>query len=282
MKVLVTGSSGFIGRHMVNALKTRHHAVRILDITIGKDIRNEDAVRKAVKGVDAVMHLAAIADIPYSFKHPAEVAEVNITGTINLLEACRRYDVKKFVFASSSAVYAEPEELPVNEDHPLKPLSPYGLTKLAAEQYVNLYGNIYGMSTISLRYFNVYGIGQTKGLVGNSINAIKNNRPMIIFGDGRQTRDFVNIADAVQANLLALHTKASSEVFNIGGGTETSVREVIGILQELTHANSVKYEPSREGEIRRMCADLGKARRKLGYRPKVSLRDGLAEVVNAG
>lgn len=280
MKVLVTGSSGFIGKHTVNGLKARNYKVKTFDLTANEDVRNQDAVNRAVKGVDAVIHFGAIAEVPYSFEHPAEVAEVNITGTINLLESCRKYDVKKFVLASSSSVYGEPEELPVKEDHPLKPVTPYGLTKLVDEQYVNLYSDLYGIKAACMRYFNVYGIWQSRGLVAESLKAVNNSKPMVIFGDGKQTRDFVNVADVVQANLLALDVNANG-AFNIGVGVETSVREVIRILQELTGSNSIRYKPRRVGDIRRIYADISRAKRVLKYRPKVSLRDGLAEVVKS-
>lgn len=281
VQVLVTGSSGFIGRHTVNGLKAKNYAVKTFDLTANKDVRNQDAVNRAVRGADVVMHFGANAVVPYSFEYPAEVAEINITGTINLLEACRKHDVKKFVFASSSSVYGEPEELPVKENHPLKPVTPYGLTKLAGEQYADLYSELYGLKTVCLRYFNVYGIGQSRGLVADSLKGIKNKKPMVIFGDGRQTRDFVNVADAVQANLLALHVNTSG-VFNVGVGVETSVRDVVRILQELTGTNSIQYKPKRVGEIRRIYADIRNAKRVLKYRPKVSLRDGLRETVEAG
>jgi len=281
MQVLVTGSSGFIGRHTVNGLKARNYTVKTFDLTVNKDLRDHDAVNRAARGVDAVMHFGALAEVPYSFDHPAEVAEVNITGTINLLEACRKYDVKKFVLASSSSVYGEPEELPVKEDHPLKPVTPYGLTKLVDEQYVDLYSNLYGIKTCCMRYFNVYGIRQSRGLVAEAVDAVKKCKPMIIFGDGRQTRDFVYVADVVQANLLALDAKTSG-TFNVGVGLETSVKKVIRILQELTGTNSVQYKPKRIGDIRRIYADISKAKRVLRYRPKISLRDGLRETVEDG
>ncbi len=281
MQALVTGSSGFIGRHTVNGLKAKNYVVKTFDLMVNKDLRDKGAVNRAVRGVDAVMHCGALAEVPYSFDHPAEVAEVNITGTINLLEACRKYDVKKFVLASSSSVYGEPEELPVKEDHPLKPVTPYGLTKLVDEQYVDLYSNLYGIKTCCMRYFNVYGIWQSRGLVADALNAVKNDKPMIIFGDGRQTRDFVYVADVVQANLLALDANTSG-TFNVGVGLETSVKEVIRILQELTGTNSIEYKPKRIGDIRRIYADISKAKRVLKYRSKVSLRDGLRETVEVG
>lgn len=280
VKVLVTGSNGLIGKHMVRSLKASGYTVRTFDVTTGVDIRNRNSIRKVVKGIDAVIHLAAISGAVHWFEHPAEVAEVNINGTINLLEACRSYDVKRFIFASSFMVYGQPEDLPVREQCTPKPHTPYGLTKLVGEQYVNLYGETYGISTACMRYFSVYGIGQQVGLVADCLTAIKKNRPLFILGDGKQTRDFVNVTDVVQANLLALRTKASG-TFNVGSGKETSVGQVVEIFQEMTDIKSVQHRPERLGEIRRIYADISQARRILGYRPKVPLRDGLAEILNA-
>lgn len=280
MKVLVTGSNGLIGRHMVRSLKESGYRVRTFDITAGGDIRNSDAVRKAVKGVDAVMHLAVLGGAMHWFKRAAEVAEVHINGTIRLLEACRSYDVKRFICGSSFMIYGQPEDLPVKERCTPKPHTPLGLAKFVGEQYVNLYGETYGISTACMRYFNVYGIGQQVGLVADCLTAIRKNRPLFILGDGKQTRDFVNVTDVVQANLLALRTKVNG-TFNVGSGKETSVRQVVKIFQEMTCIKSVQHRPERLGEIRRIYADISKARRILGYRPKVPLRDGLAEILNA-
>lgn len=279
MEVLVTGSRGFIGSHTLSALLEKGDSVRTFDIANNEDIRNEALVHKKVKGVDGVIHLGALAEVPYSFEHPAEVADVNITGMINILEACRRYDVKRFVFASSSSVYGEPETLPVPEDHSLNPVTPYGLSKLVGEQYADLYFQMYGLKTVSLRYFNVYGPGQRRGLVADSLNAIKEKMPVVIFGDGSQTRDFVNVADVAKINVHGLQDDVPAGPYNIGTGTEIGILEIVKILQELTGSNSTEFKSPRTGDIKRIYANIGKTNEVMRFRPSVQLRQGLSEVV---
>jgi UDP-glucose 4-epimerase len=281
LDVLVTGSGGFIGKHTVLALKERGYSVKTFDISSNEDIRDEALVKKKVKGVGGVIHLGAIAEVPYSFEHPSEVADVNITGMINILEACRRCDIKRFVFASSSSVYGEPRTLPVPEDHALNPVTPYGLSKLVGEQYANLYFQMYGIETVSLRYFNVYGIGQTRGLVADSLNAIKKKKPIVIFGDGSQTRDFVNVSDVAQMNVRALQDDVPTGPYNVGTGIEVSILEIVKNLQELSGSNSTEFKPPRTGDIKRIYADIGKSKQVLRFRPTVQLRQGLAQVVRS-
>lgn len=281
LRTLVTGSGGFIGRHTVSALREAGNTVRTLDVSLNEDIRDEALVREKVKGIDGVIHLGALAEVPYSFEHPAEVADVNITGMINILEACRRYDVKRFVFASSSSVYGEPTRLPVSEDHELNPVTPYGLSKLVGEQYADLYFNMYGLKTVSLRYFNVYGVGQKRGLVADSLNAIKAKKPVVIFGDGSQTRDFIHVSDVAKINICALQDDVPAGPYNVGTGTEVSILEIVKILQELTGTNSIDFKPPRTGDVKRIYADIGKAKEVMHLRPTVQLRQGLTEVARS-
>lgn len=279
MEVLVTGSRGFIGRHTVSALLEEGNSVRTFDILDNEDIRDEALVHRKVKGVDGVIHLGALAEVPYSFEHPAEVADVNITGMINILEACRKYDVKRFVFASSSSVYGEPVTLPVPEDHPLKPVTPYGLSKLVGEQYADLYFHMYGLKSVILRYFNVYGPGQRRGLVADSLNAIKEQRPVVIFGDGSQTRDFVKVADVAKINVHGLQDDVPAGPYNVGTGTEIGILEIVKILQELTGSNSTEFRSPRTGDIKRIYANMNKSNEVMRFRPNVQLKQGLSEVV---
>lgn len=279
MEVLVTGSGGFIGRHTVKVLKEKGFSVRTLESKENEDIRDAALVFKKVKGVDGVIHLGALAEVPYSFEHPAEVADVNITGIINILEASRRYDVRRFVFASSSSVYGQPKVLPVPEDHPLMPVTPYGLSKLVGEQYADLYLQMYGLKTVSLRYFNVYGLGQSRGLVADALNQIKANKPVVIFGDGSQTRDFVNVTDVARLNVGALRDDITPGHYNVGTGTEISVSEVVKTIQKLAGNSSTEFKPSRTGDIKRIYADMSKSKEVMHFRPTVHLKQGLIEVV---
>jgi UDP-glucose 4-epimerase len=281
LEVLVTGSAGFIGRHTVAALKEKGHSVRTFDMATGGDLRDGAAVHAKIKGADAVIHLGALAEVPYSFEHPAQVSDVNITGTINVLEACRKNNVRKFVFASSSSVYGEPEKLPVTEDHPLRPTTPYGMSKLVGEQFSDFYHQLYGLQTVNLRYFNIYGVGQSRGIVGDSLNAIRNGKPVVIFGDGKQTRDFINVADVAEINSLALADSVLSGPYNVGAGVETSIGEIVKTLQALTGTSSTDYRPERVGDIRRIYADTSKITKVIKYRPRISLKEGLAEVVRS-
>jgi len=281
LQVLVTGSSGFIGNYTVNALLQAGHQVRTLDVHSKEDIRLKEQVEAKVKGVDAVIHLAALIDTPYSFQNPAEVADVNIVGTINVLEACRRFNVDKFIFASSAAVYGIPRTLPVLESQPLDPTTPYGLTKLVGENYARLYRRTYGLRTIILRYFNAYGAGQRKGLIPTALTLMRKNRPVILFGDGSQTRDFVNVIDIARINLTALHDDIPSGEYNIASGVETKVIQVLKILQNLTRTNLIDYRPERAGEIGRIYADISKAKEVMKFRPTVSITEGLSEVAKS-
>jgi UDP-glucose 4-epimerase len=301
----VTGGAGFIGSHLVDRLISKGFDVVVLDdfssgsrknigLHIGKsnfrlikgDIRNNTVAREALKNVDAVFHFAAIINVDFSVKNPLHVNETNVTGTLNLLEGCLKSKVKQFVYASSCAVYGEPEYLPIDEAHPTKPLSPYGVTKLAAEHYCQVFCRIHGLKTAILRYFNVYGPRQSKGpysgVISNFIEQLKLEKIPLIFGDGTQTRDFVYVNDVVDATLSVLsHEDSKGDVINIGSGKETSINELCDALQEMFDMRNIKPKHClpRAGDIKRSYADLTKAEKLLGYKPKFSLKNGLRKLL---
>lgn len=304
-KVLVTGGAGFIGSHLVDRLMDEDFNVVVLDnFYSGKldnisshlnklnfhliegDVRKREVVKKAIRHVDYVFHLAAIVDVEFSVKNPLLVNEVNVNGTLNVLEESLRFDVDRFVYVSSCAVYGEPLKLPINEEHPTRPLSPYGVSKLAAEHYCRLFSELYGLKVICLRLFNVYGPRQKGdphgGVISKSIERLKEGAAPIIFGDGKQTRDFIYISDIVEALMLTLkNERCVGEVFNIGSGKETSINELARSLIEIFNLKNIKpkHVKTKKGEIARSCADISKAERILGFKAKVKLEDGLRRLV---
>jgi len=304
-EILVTGGAGFIGSHIVDRLLDEGFKVRVLDnLSTGEkknlaqhqnnksfqfiegDIRNFDRVKNTVKGVDAVFHEAALVSVTRSVEDPILSNEVNITGTVNLLKACVDAHVKRFVYASSCAVYGDTETLPNHENLAPKPLSPYAVEKLAAEKYAKVFHNVYGLETVSLRYFNVYGprqkYGPYSGVISIFINRLLENKPPIICGDGEQTRDFINVKDVVEANMLALSKrKAVGEVFNISTGEATTINKLTETIQKIMGKTSLKpvHAEPRPGDITHSYGDITKARRNLEYAPKVQLEKGLSELV---
>ena len=306
-RVLVTGGAGFIGSHLVDGLMDEGFEVVVLDDFstgrrenlsqhLGKanfclvegDVRDRADVRKALKGVDVVFHLAAIVSVDFSVKNPLLVNEVNVGGTLNVLRESLNVGVKRFVYASSCAVYGEPVHLPVDEKHPARPLSPYGVSKLAAEHYCRVFHVVYGLETVCLRFFNVYGsrqvIGPYSGVIMKFVDRLKRGEEPIIYGDGEQTRDFVFVGDVVDACMRAMCRKdCVGEVINVGSGVETSVNELADVLVELFGLYDVKpvYVEPKAGDVRRSCADLGKAEKLLGYKPKTSLREGLTMLLRS-
>ena len=304
-RILVTGGAGFIGSHIVDRLLTDDFEVTVIDnLSTGLlenvahhqdrkdfhfvrgDIRNPNLVKKTMRDVDAVFHEAALTNVTDSVNNPLLTNEVNVTGTLNLLKASIDSDVKRFIYASSAAVYGKTRTLPHPEDLTPQPISPYGVSKLAAENYVKVFYEVYGLETVCLRYFNVYGPRQTygpySGVITIFINQFLGNQPPIIYGDGEQTRDFVNIQDIVDASMLALVEKqAVGEVFNIATGLATTVNQLAKALQKIMSKTNLKpiYKKPRTGDIRHSYADVSKARRLLGYEPKFSLNDGLSKLV---
>jgi UDP-glucose 4-epimerase len=294
MKVLVTGGAGFIGSNIVDLLISEGYEVVVIDdLSTGKaEYVNEkatfyrmDLVGEGLENVlnrekvDFVLHQAAQVQVRKSLLDPNFDAKVNILGSINLLECCR--DVEKFIYASSGgAVYGEPEYLPVDERHPIRPLSPYGASKYAVEKYLHAYKEIYGLDYISLRYGNVYGPRQDPygeaGVVAIFANKMLHGKRPTIFGDGNQTRDFIYVEDVANANLLAMEKNTRNEVFNIATGEETSVNKIFEIIQESLKTNlKPVHDPPIKGEVRRIYLDVKRAEKKLGWKPKVGLREGI-------
>jgi UDP-glucose 4-epimerase len=301
-RVLVTGGAGFIGSSITRALAPDNHVRVFDDFSTGKkenvpgtrnidvvkgDLRDASAVSAAVKGSGIVFHEGANVRIPASVKDPQMDAEINIKGTLNVLEACRKQDVSSLVFASSSALYGNPKKIPVSEGHMPCPASPYALSKMSAEGYVRLYHELYGMRTVSLRYFNVYGPRQNadspySGVISIFMKNLAEGRKLTVFGDGNQTRDFVSVSDVVSANLLAAESaKAAGMAINIGTGKSISINGLIGLLKKLSKREAdIAYEHRREGDVMHSCADITLARKVLGYKPKVTLEEGLAELMS--
>lgn len=303
-EILVTGGAGFIGSHLVDRLLNEGFRVRVVDnLSTGEkenlaqhhskksfqfiegDIRDFDLVKKIVKGVDAVLHEAALVSVTRSVENPLLSNEVNVTGTVNLLKACVDAHVKRFVFASSCSVYGDTETLPNHENLMLMPLSPYAADKVAAENYVKVFHDVYGLETTRLRYFNVYGPrqkhGPYSGVISIFINRLLENKPLIIYGDGEQTRDFVNVKDVVEANMLALSKRnAVGEVFNISTGEATTINTLAKTIQKILGKTAEPvYDEPRPGDIRHSYADISKARKSMEYKPKVQLENGLKELI---
>jgi UDP-glucose 4-epimerase len=304
-RVLVTGGAGFIGSHLVDKLAELNHEVTILDnLYTGRmeniekhmqnknvhfvkgDIRNFKSVKECVNNVDAVFNLAAIISVPLSIKNPLLTNDVNVAGTMNLLKASLDSNIKRFIQASSAAIYGDAKILPVREDFAPKPLSPYAASKLSAEAYAMAFHEAYGLETVCLRYFNVYGPRQMfnpySGVITIFVSELLHDRPPKIFGDGRQTRDFVFIEDVISASMLALTKKSAvGEAFNISTSNAITVNKLVRILQKIMGKSDLKpiYEEPRSGDIRHSCASIEKARSLLGYEPKFSLDKGLKELV---
>lgn len=303
-RFLVTGGAGFIGSHIVDALVKRGNYVRVLDnFSSGKlenlkevknkielvrgDIRNKSLCLRVTRGIDFVMHQAALRSVPKSLHNPQEYNAVNIQGVLNMLEASRQNKVKCFVFASSSSVYGEAEKFPEREDALPRLISPYALTKLAGEYYCKVFSKNYGLNTISLRYFNVFGPRQALDdeyavVIPKFITCILNNEPPPIYGTGKQSRDFTYIDNVVQANILASEkNNMKGEVFNIAAGIDYTILTLVKLLNRVLKRNiKPQFLTKRPGDVFRTRADLTKARRSLGFKPKVNFIEGLNLTVN--
>ncbi|MFQ3318080.1 MAG: UDP-glucose 4-epimerase [Natronomonas sp.] len=292
--VLVTGGAGFIGGHIAERL-AGDNQVAILDIRpeqpapgvdgIEGDIRDEDTVEATMQDVDVVFHEAAMVSVAESVAKPKESHAINATGTLNILEAARQHDAR-VVLASSAAIYGDPEETPVPETHPLDPTSPYGLDKLATDHYARLYDDLYDLETAALRYFNVYGPGQTggdyAGVIEVFLEQARNGDPITVHGDGTQTRDFVHVDDVVRANLLAAETDSVGRAFNVGTGESVTIKRLAELIRDAVDSDSeiVHAEP-REGDIQHSCADITRAQEELGYDPDIGLKEGLQTLIES-
>jgi len=291
--VLITGGAGFIGSHLADVL-VEHNDVIVLDnLSTGKrgnvpdgatfvegDVRDADVVADVTDGVDLIFHKAAVVSVERSIDEPAFSHEVNFDGTLTLLEAARRVDAR-VVFASSAAIYGDPDTLPITESDPVDPQSPYGIDKCAADQYLRAYHDLYGLETVALRYFNAYGPRQTasdySGVISIFGEQARAGEPITVDGDGTQTRDFVHVSDVVTANLLAATTEHVGTAYNIGTGGETSIRSLAETIQATVGTDSpIVHGDPRPGDIQRSRADITTARERLGYEPSVPLEKGLA------
>lgn len=297
---LVTGGAGFIGSHLSAALLSSGHRVRVVDSLVtgyrhnlqeGVEFTNADladpaAAAAAVKGVDFVLHQAAIPSVPRSVKNPAESHRANVDGMLNVLIAARDAGVKRVVFAGSSSVYGDQAVLPKREDMPTKPMTPYALQKLVSEQYGQMFTRLYGLEVVTTRYFNVFGPRQDpgspySGVISLFIKALLEGTRPVIYGDGGQTRDFTFVTNVVDGVLRAAVTPGvGGEVFNVATGGRVSLNELLATLKTILGSNVEPiYEEGRMGDVRDSQADIAKAERLLGYHPTVTLEDGLRQTV---
>jgi len=300
---LVTGGAGFIGSHLVEALVRSGCRVTVLDdLSSGNaanlkpkagdirfvrgDIRDRDAVGSAVSGCEVVFHLAAVVSVPKTTEDPVGSAAVNETGTLNVLEAARRTNVRRVVFASSSAVYGDDPALPKREDMAPKPLSPYAVQKLASEYYLRVYNDLYGIKTVSLRFFNVFGPRQDpsspySGVISIFMTKALNEQPPTIHGDGRQTRDFVFVGDVVQALIASAKSpSAPGRVFNVGAGTSVTIHHLWDLIAALSGARCQPlFGPARVGDVPHSVSDISAAQTHLRFAPRVNFRTGLEKTM---
>lgn len=301
MKILVTGGAGFIGSNLVRGLVECGYEVTVLDSLmsgyrsnldpfpdvrfIEGDVRDESAVSKAIEGAEVVFHLAASVGNKRSIDHPITDAEINVIGTLRVLEAARRKGVRKIVTSSSAGIFGELKTLPIREDHPAEPDSPYGCTKLCKEKECLAYAKLFDIEAVCLRYFNVYGPNQRFDVYGNVIPifAFKMLRgeELTIFGDGEQTRDFINVHDVVQANIKAAHAVGVSGAFNMGSAGRITINNLVNLLKEASGIEPiVVHGPPRAGDVRHSLADISAAREAFGFEPTISLQEGLKEYMD--
>jgi nucleoside-diphosphate-sugar epimerase len=304
-RYLVTGGAGFIGSHIAEALLDAGESVCIFDnLATGRetnlaalkgrarfirgDLRDLASVRAAVQGVEVIFHQGALASVPRSIADPIGSLETNVNGTQNVLLAARDYGVRRVVYASSSSVYGNTSMLPKREDMPAHPMSPYAVQKLTGELLCGVFTRIYGLETVALRYFNVFGPRQDPAseyaaVIPRFLTALIEKRRPVVFGDGEQTRDFTYIVNVVQANLLAASSSdAVGYSMNIGCGEQVSLNTVLRLTGELLGtAVDADYREPRPGDVRDSCADISLAQRLLGYKPSVSFHEGLARTLDA-
>jgi UDP-N-acetylglucosamine/UDP-N-acetyl-alpha-D-glucosaminouronate 4-epimerase len=300
MRILVTGGGGFIGSHLVHTLVRDGHDVRVLDnFATGRrenlldldssfelvegDIQSYERVHNAALGCEIVLHQAAMPSVPRSIQDPLTSNASNVIGTLNVLLAARDNGVRRVVFASSSSVYGASEDLPKHESQTPLPISPYAVAKLAGEGYCRSFHAVYGLETVALRYFNVFGsrqdpLSQYAAVIPNFLTAVLEGRDPTIFGDGTQTRDFTYVSNVIDANLLAMSAPdVAGQALNIACGGRISLNEVITSIAELTGLSvEPRREPARLGDVPHSMANIDQARELLGFEPVVDFRDGLA------
>ncbi len=301
MKALVTGGAGFIGSNIVGLLLSLGYEVTVIDDLssghrvniadrvargevrfIEADIRDGTAVEQACAGQDVVFHLAACVGRQKSLDNPLLDAGTNVLGTVNVLEGMRKQGVPRIVYSSSAAIFGELLTPTIDENHPQNADSPYGVTKLAAEKMILAYSGIYDITGVCLRYFNIYGVNQRFDLYGNVIpifaKRIYSGQPITIYGDGTQTRDFVNVRDVARANLLASRSERGTDVYNLGSGSSITINELAEIMQRIAGRRvGVVYAPERPADVKHCKAETAKVARELGFVASVGLEEGLAE-----
>jgi UDP-glucose 4-epimerase len=302
--VMVTGGSGFIGSHLVDRLINQGYNVRVIDNLsagclsnlgshlragaiefIQGDIRDFALIKKCVKNVDSIVHLAAQTSVPYSLLKPDLTFDINVSGSVNLMQASIEAGVRRFVFASSCAVFGDTQTIPTDENTPLKPISPYAESKLAIERCCRGFDERGLLGSVVLRFFNVYGprqgFSEYSGVITQFITRCNTGVPLVVFGDGSQTRDFVNVFDVVEGIVLAMEKQGvEGEVFNIGSGHATRIEDLANAILDLAGSDlRIEHKGSRLGDIVASLADISKAKRVLGFEPKVGLREGLSPLV---
>ena len=299
MKVLVTGGAGFIGSNVSKMLLSKgvevvvfdnlssgnYDNIRDLNVQFIKgDILDKNAVKEACKGVDVLFHLAASVGRQRSIDHPQLDSEINLIGTINVLEGMRANGVKKIVYSSSAAIFGELLSPEIDENHPQNADSPYGVSKLAAEKMILSYADIYGTTAVCLRYFNIYGVNQRYDLYGNVIpifaHRLFSGERLLIYGDGTQTRDFVNVYDVARANVMAGLEYGKSDVFNLGSGESITINQLAKMMQEISGIdNGIQYLPERKADVKHCKANAKKVAEKMQFKTVVSLEKGLVEYI---
>ncbi|MFA5736577.1 MAG: NAD-dependent epimerase/dehydratase family protein [Candidatus Paceibacterota bacterium] len=292
-KIIITGGAGFIGSNLTDQMVKRGDEIYVIDNLSGgkrenvnpaaifyqKDVANFSEIRPIFEGIDYVFHLAALPSVPYSIEYPLETNQINVGGTLNVLLAAKEAKVKKVIYSASSAVYGDQPIMPLTEDMPAQPKSPYGLQKYIGEMYCRIFSEVYELSTVCLRYFNVYGPRQnTEGayalVIGKFLKQKDKGLPMTITGDGTQTRDFTSVHDVVRANILAMEKPVGGgEVLNIGAGCNHSINEIAKMI-----GGSIEHIPARF-EPHDTRADNNKAKKMLTWEPRVSLEEGLKELI---
>jgi UDP-glucose 4-epimerase len=301
MRALVTGGAGFIGSHICERLLSGGHEAVVLDNffsghranlggldvrLVEGDVRDAEKVKGLARGCDVIFHEAAIVSVPYSVEHPQESHDVNIQGTLNVLQAARTAGVRRVVFASSAAIYGEEPTLPKTEAMRPEPMSPYGVEKLTGEHYLTTWNRLFGVETVALRYFNVFGPRQDpkspySGVISIFVDRILAGQPLTFFGDGSQTRDFVYVANVVDANLLAATAQGvSGRMYNVGCGKRTSLLSLASLIERAADKTvERRFGPARAGDIKDSVADIARAQTELGYAPAVDVEEGLKRFV---
>lgn len=294
MKALITGGAGFIGSNIVRHwLALGHQAVVLDNLSSGYsqnlvaeasfiegDIRDEAAVERAINGCEVVFNLAASVGNKRAIDHPLDDSDINVLGLLQVLEAARRHDIRKVVQSSSAGIFGELKTLPIAEDHPQDPDTPYGVSKLAGEKHCLAYNKLYGMENVCLRYFNVYGPLQRFDAYGNVIpifvTRALSGEAITVFGDGEQTRDFVHVADVAAANIRSALTPGVAGVFNIGSGSRITINALARLVQDYAGSRpAIVHAPPRPGDVRHSLADIAAARAAFGFEPRQELQSGL-------